>query len=202
VQANTRLPNVLVFLLVLAPALAGCSGSDFSDERTSRTQPPRTDISDLLQSGHFLRDAEWFSHPGRLSIRNVSIDAPPLNPNEPLKPEDFVGADGACAGMPSPGSPAGANAPTDGATPPRQQGTVVLGHTECDVVRGIGPPDSVNISRNPRGERVAVVTWSRGARAGIYTFAAGRLNSIERGAEPVEAPQPAKSKSRKKPAAS
>jgi hypothetical protein len=204
VQANTRLPRVLALLLVLAPALAGCSGSDFSDERTSRTQPPRTDISDLLQSGHFLRDAEWFSRPGRLSIRNVSIDAPPLNPNEPLKPEDFVGADGACAGMAPPGSPAGANAPTDGAAgaSPRQQGTVVLGHTECDVVRGIGAPDSINISSNPRGERVAVVTWSRGARAGLYTFTAGRLSSIERGAEPVDAPQAAKPKSRKKPTAS
>ena len=41
-------------------------------------------------------------------------------------------------------------------------GSVALGHTECDVVRGIGAPDSVNLSSNPRGERMAVVTWSRG----------------------------------------
>ena len=58
---------------------------------------------------------------------------------------------------------------------------MALGHTECDVVRGIGAPDSVNLSNNPRGDRVAVVTYSRGQRAGIYTFTAGRLTSIERG---------------------
>ena len=75
-------------------------------------------------------------------------------------------------------------------------GTVALGHTECDVVRGIGAPDNVNLSNNPRGDRVAVVTYSRGPRAGIYTFTAGRLSSIERGAEPV--PQPAKPKAKKK----
>ena len=62
---------------------------------------------------------------------------------------------------------------------------MALGHTECDVVRGIGAPDSVNLSNNARGDRVAVVTYSRGQRAGIYTFTAGRLTSIERGAEPV-----------------
>jgi hypothetical protein len=49
-------------LLALAPLLASCGGG-----------------SDLLS-----RDAEWFSRPGRLFIRNVSIDAPPLNPNTPV----------------------------------------------------------------------------------------------------------------------
>jgi hypothetical protein len=147
-----------------------------------------------------VKDADWFSRPGRLFIRNVSIDAPPLNPNEPLRPEDFVSADGACAGMASQGAPA--NALTDGpaGAPPRSQGTVALGHTECDVVRGIGAPDSVNISSSPGGERVAVVTWSHGGRAGIYTFDGGRLSSIERGAQP-DVPKAAKSKPKKKPAA-
>ena len=87
------------------------------------------------------------------------------------------------------GGPADANALTDGAAgaPPAQSGTVALGHTECDVVRGIGAPDNVNISNNARGDRVAVVNWSRGPRAGIYTFTAGRLSSVERGPEPVAA---------------
>jgi hypothetical protein len=78
---------------------------------------------------------------------------------------------------------------------------VALGHTECDVVRGIGAPGSVNLSNNARGDRVAVVTYTQGQRAGIYTFTAGRLSSIERGAEPVGQPKAAKSKPRKKPAA-
>jgi hypothetical protein len=76
---------------------------------------------------------------------------------------------------------------------------VALGHTECDVVRGIGAPDSVSLSNNARGDRVAVVNYSRGQRAGIYTFTAGRLSSIERGAEP--APPPRTVKPKKKPAA-
>jgi hypothetical protein len=78
---------------------------------------------------------------------------------------------------------------------------VALGHTECDVVRGIGAPDGVNLSNNPRGDRVAVVNFSHGQRAGIYTFTAGRLTSIERGPEPVAPPKAAKSKAKKKPAA-
>jgi hypothetical protein len=48
---------------------------------------------------------------------------------------------------------------------------------------------------------VAVVTWSRGPRAGIYTFTGGRLSSVERGADPVAEPK-AKPKSKKKTAAS
>jgi hypothetical protein len=78
---------------------------------------------------------------------------------------------------------------------------VALGHTECDVVRGIGAPDNVNLSNNERGDRAAVVTFSRGPRAGIYTFTSGRLTSIERGPEPVAPPKTAKSRPKKKPAA-
>ena len=32
------------------------------------------------------KDADWFSRPGRLFIRNVSIDAPPLTPNRRSRP--------------------------------------------------------------------------------------------------------------------
>ena len=78
-----------------------------------------------------------------------------------------------------------ANALTDAsaAAQPTRTGVVALGHTECDVVRGVGVPDNVSLSNNPRGDRVAVLNYSRGQRAGIYTFTAGRLTSIERGAE-------------------
>src|SRR6266480_7850072 len=106
--------------------------------------------------------------------------------------------------MNPPGGPADANALTDGtagAPAPTTTGTVALGHTECDVVRGIGAPNSVNLSNNARGDRVAVVNYSRGQRAGIYTFTAGRLSSIERGPEPVAEPKAAKSRPKKKPAA-
>jgi hypothetical protein len=175
----------LLALLLLAPMMAGCSGT-----------------ASMLQSDLLTRDADWFSRSGRLFIRNVSIETPPLSPNTPITAEDIVSADGGCPGMAPPPGTAGANALADGAAgapPPSTTGTVALGHTECDVVRGIGAPDNVNLSNNPRGDRLAVVTYSRGQRAGIYTFTAGRLTSIERGPEPVAQPKAAKPK--KKPAA-
>ncbi len=176
----------LFALLVLAPLVTGCGSA-----------------SNLFQSDLLSKDAEWFSRPGRLFIKNVSIETPPLTPDKPVTAEDLVSADGACPGMAPPGAPADANALSDGAAgaPPVQGGTVALGHTECDVVRGIGSPDNVNISNNARGDRVAVVNWSRGPRAGIYTFSGGRLSSVERGAEPVVQPKVAKPKAKKKPAA-
>jgi hypothetical protein len=177
----------LLALLALVPLIAGCSGT-----------------TEMFQSDFLSKDAEWFSRSGRLFIRSVSIETPPLTPNKPVTAEDLVSAEGGCPGMAPPGGPANANALTEGAAgapAPTTTGTVALGHTECDVVRGIGAPDSVNLSNNPRGDRVAVVNYSRGQRAGIYTFAAGRLTSIERGPDPVAEPKVAKPKTKKKPAA-
>jgi hypothetical protein len=172
----------LLALLLLGPLMAGCSGA-----------------SNMFQSDLLSKDAEWFSRSGRLFIRSVSIETPPLTPDKPVTAEELVSADGGCPGMAPAGGPADANAQTDGApVVPSTRGTVALGHTECDVVRGIGAPDSVSLSNNARGDRVAVVNYSRGQRAGIYTFTAGRLSSIERGAEPVAPSRTAKPK--KKPA--
>ncbi|MCK1360600.1 hypothetical protein [Bradyrhizobium sp. 199] len=155
-------------MAAVAPLVAGCSGG-----------------TDLLS-----KDAEWFQKPGRLFIKNISIEAPPLTPDKPVRAEDLVSADGACPGMTPPPGPADANAST---TAP-MGGTVALGHTECDVVRGIGAPSNVNISNDAAGRRVAVVTWSTGPRAGIYTFAAGRLSSIEGNPEPQPMPKATKPK--------
>jgi hypothetical protein len=166
-------------LLLLGPALAGCGSA-----------------SDLLS-----KDADWFSRTGRVFVRNVSIETPPLTADKPVTAEDLVSADGGCPGMAPPPGAVGANALADGGPPPSTSGTVALGHTECDVVRGIGQPDNVNLSNNGRGDRVAVVNYSRGQRAGIYTFTAGRLTSIERGADPAPLPKVAKPKAKKKPAA-
>jgi hypothetical protein len=170
--------NCLLALLLFAPALAGCSSA-----------------SDMFSSDLLSKDAQWFSRSGRLFISNVSIETPPLTPNKPVTAEDLVSADGLCPGMTPPAGAGQANALTDGAAgaprPPSTTGTVALGHTECDVVRGIGTPASVNLSNNGRGDRVAAVTYTQGQRAGIYTFTAGRLMSIERLPE-SEQPKPAK----------
>jgi hypothetical protein len=177
----------LLALLLLAPVMAGCSGG----------------VTDMFSSDLLSKDAEWFSRSGRLFIRN--IEAPPLSPNKPVTAEDLVRADGFCPGMAPPAGPADANALTDGAAGappvPSTTGTVALGHTECDVVRGIGAPASVNISNNARGDRVAVVNYVQGQRAGIYTFTAGRLTSIEGSPQAPVVPKVAKPKAKKKPAA-
>ena len=170
-------------MLLLAPVLAGCGAT----------------ASDIFSGDLLSRDAEWFSRSGRLFIKNVSIDSPPLTPDKPVTAGDLVSADGACPGMAAANAPTNANASSDGVAAPATTGTVALGHTECDVVRGIGAPNAVNISNSPRGERLAVINFSQGPRAGIYTFTAGRLTSVERGTEPVAAPAPAKPK-KKKPA--
>ncbi|MDE2379376.1 hypothetical protein [Bradyrhizobium sp.] len=160
----------------VAPLVAGCAGG-----------------TDLLS-----KDAEWFSRPGRLFIRNISIDAPPLTPDRPVTAEDLVAADGSCPGMAPSGAPADANAST---APAPSGGSVALGHTECDVVRGIGAPGNVSLSNNARGDRIAVITWTSGPRAGIYTFTGGRLSSVEGAPEPAPTPKQAKPKPKKKPTA-
>jgi hypothetical protein len=175
----------LLALLLFAPITAGCSGA-----------------SDMFSSDLLSKDAEWFSRSGRLFIRSVSIETPPLTPNKPIAAGDLVSAEGYCAGMAPPGGPADSNALAEGpaaSPPPSTTGTVALGHTECDVVRGIGAPGNVSLSNNARGDRVAVINYAQGQRAGIYTFTGGRLTSIERAPGAEVQPKPAKSK--KKPAA-
>ena len=182
VREKPKYRTRLLTLLACAPLVSACANTP-----------------DLLS-----KDTEWFSRPGRMFTRSISIEAPPLTPEKQVMPDDLVSASGACPGMAAPGAPADANASTDApaASPtPAAGGTVALGHTECDVIRGIGAPDSVNLSNNPRGDRVAVVSWSRGPRAGMYTFTAGRLSSVERGPEVEAAPKVAKPKAKKKTAA-
>lgn len=157
----------LAALVIVAPMITGCGGlSDFS-----------------------LKDQEWFARPGRIfKGSNSSIETPPLSQSKEVTPNDLVSSDGQCPGMPTP-SPADANASSDGQSPGQSLAPVALGHTECDVLRAIPvAPDNVNLSNNPRGDRVALITWTHGPRPGAYTFTSGRLTSIER----VDAPEPEK----------
>jgi len=152
-------------LLVAAPALAGC-GASLSD--------------------YSLKDQEWFSRPAKMFNRSVSIETPPLSPSAAITPADLITAEGACAGM----APSDANALAEGQAAP--SGSVALGHTECDVARAAGTPDNVNISANERGDRVTVLTYTRGPRPGIYRFTAGRLTDVQGVAAPEPAAKPAK----------
>jgi len=89
---------------------------------------------------------------------------------------DVVGPDGQCTGgrQEQPADPAAGTPTAVG---------ISLQMTECDVVGRIGTPDRVDLGSNERGERAAVLTYTRGTRPGVYRFAGGRLVSIERGAE-------------------
>ena len=119
---------------------------------------------------------------GLFAAAGLDRDAPrpladklrPKHLSEVVGQDDLVGPDGQCAGgrqeqAPDPNLPAG--------------GGISLQMTECDVVNRIGTPDRVDLGSNERGERAAVLTYTRGARPGVYRFAGGRLVSIERGAE-------------------
>jgi hypothetical protein len=74
---------------------------------------------------------------------------------------------------------------------------IALEMSECDVVQRLGQPSNIEGSANERGDRLMVLTYMGGERPGIYRFVAGRLVTIERGAEPPPPEQPAK---KKKPA--
>jgi hypothetical protein len=90
---------------------------------------------------------------------------------------DLVGPDGQCAG----GRQEQAVDPAAAGTPAATG--ISLQMTECDVVGRIGTPDRVDLGSTERGDRSAVLIYTRGSRPGIYRFAGGRLMSIERGAE-------------------
>jgi hypothetical protein len=186
VRQDNSFRKGLLLLLLAAPLMAGCSS-----------------VSNMMSSDLLSKDADWFSRPGRMFIRNVSIETAPLSPDKPVTPDDLISADGQCPGMAPPGAPADANALTDAAAaaPASKPGAVALLHTECDVARGIGTaPDGVNLSTDAGGRRVALLTYTHGPRPGIYTFTSGRLSSVERAPE-VAQPKAAKPKAKKKPAA-
>lgn len=117
-------------------------------------------------------------------------------PVKPVTAEDLVGTDGTCAGVPTGRDP---NIPAthQDADIPMVPSAVALDMTECDVVKRAGHPEKVDFSTNERGERTVVLTYTRGARPGVYRFAAGRLTSIERVAEPP--PPPPRQQQRKPP---
>jgi hypothetical protein len=109
----------------------------------------------------------------------------------PVSDSDLVDANGSCPAAAAPGSDASASSEGVG-----------LGMTECEVVARAGPPNSVQLGRNPNGERTAVISYQSGPRPGIYHFERGRLTQMDR-VEVTPPPPQAKKKpaKTKKPAA-
>ncbi len=168
--------------LALAVALSGCAGGDFDKNR-------------------------WFSKPLNLFGNNLGYSYSQLGEQKqqrPITANDLVDANGACprrapAPAPSvPGSPRGNSAAASEEAAAQLAGGVGIGMSECDVVTRLGTPSAVSLARNQNGDRTAVLTFNGGPRPGIYRFAAGRLDEMDRVAA-LPAP-PAAKKVKKKPA--
>lgn len=109
----------------------------------------------------------------------------------PVTAADLVDASGNCAGAPQ--------AQSEQAAPATLARNVTLQMTECEVVRSLGPPASVRIGANERGDRTATLTYPS-AEQPIYIFTGGRLSTIERGAEPPPEPTRKKPPPKRQPA--
>ena len=115
----------------------------------------------------------------------------------PITANDLVDANGACPAYVPPEQASS----TPGASPEgapeaaaRLSGGIAIGMSECDVVSRVGPPNVVNLSSTPRGDRTAVLTFNSGPRPGVYRFVGGRLKEMDRVEEPPQPAQPAKKK--------
>jgi hypothetical protein len=116
----------------------------------------------------------------------------PVSQSGPVGPNDLVDAQGACGpGAPVQGSPEASAA----ASVPRSVG---LEMPECDIVRALGQPASVDIGTES-GMRMVALTYRSGDRPGVYRFYGGRLKSIEQGPDPLPAEAPTAKKPTKKP---
>jgi hypothetical protein len=105
--------------------------------------------------------------------------------SRPVTDSDLVDANGSC---PAAAAGSDASASSEG---------VGLGMTECEVVTRAGPPNNVQLGRNPNGDRTAVISYQSGPRPGIYHFERGRLTQMDRvevAAPPQAKKKPAKTK--------
>jgi len=150
----------------------------------------------------------WFAKPFQVVSRNAGYTFSELQESKDrakhLTAADLVDGNGACptplaqpanAAQPAPAAQAGpaaqpmaaaapGSSPVNGAAPAPDGnsllgGGVALGMSECDVVFRAGQPNSVQLGKNPNGDRTAVLTFSAGPRPGIYHFERGALMEVE-----------------------
>ena len=123
----------------------------------------------------------------------------------PVNDSDLVDANGRCPAAAPPQAAAGG--PAGGPGPPADASGlgegVGLGMTECEVVARAGPPNNVQLGRNPNGDRTAVLSYQSGPRPGVYHFERGRLMQMDRVevAEPPPQTKKKPAKTKKPPAA-
>jgi hypothetical protein len=127
-------------------------------------------LSEFVPNTSGLTTFEWNPY------SSASMSVSPKFQRPAATPADYVNGDGSCGG----GSAGGGG------------GAVALQMTECAVVQILGAPEKVDIGSNERGERAVKLLYSRGERAGLYSFIAGYLTQIERVAEPAPPARPQK----------
>jgi hypothetical protein len=140
-------------------------------------------------SGRGLNPSTWFegsesdSRPvtGEETGFTVSSGASEASVTREVTASDLVGPDGQCAGVSA-----------DPSSAPPARG-IALSMKECETVAVAGVPEQVNIGASEGGDRRAVLTYTKGDNAGIYTFVSGRLKIIERLPTP---PKPERRRSR------
>lgn len=152
-----RNPIIFAGVAVIASAVGACTSNQLVELGGAGTN--------LLPRVDQLARPDWLTYSGakdEFALR-------------PVTAADLVSPEGQCAMIAAEsGPPPG---PEGAATVP---GGIALQMTECDVVRRAGAPDQVQIGGDERGERAVVITYVRGARPGVYRFAGGRLQSVER----------------------
>ena len=147
------------------------------------------------QLGRFQRFQKAQQYGGTNTSATLSFQGGRDFSERPITQADLVGPQGQCASAGLAPSATGADGQPN-AAPAIAQSGIALQMTECEVVQRAGGPDGIEFGNNA-GERNVVLTYTGGARPGIYRFAGGRLYSIERVAEP---PAPPKAQKKSAPA--
>ena len=155
-----------------------------------------------------VRPEDMVSADGRCAAPAAAL-AQVAEPSPATAPADrAVGSvAGDLAGAPMPAASSVSAAPNSGlqrlepaAGLPPVAGGIALGMTECQTVQRAGTPSNVAISAGEKGERKVVLTFLSGPWPGIYTFAGGRLNVVERAPEQPKPVSPKKTPKKKQQA--
>jgi hypothetical protein len=170
--------------LAMTAALGGCADVDFS-----------------ASGGWFQKRIDLVGRSGGYTYADLGE----TRKQRTIAANELVDANGGCpppaASQPAPAAAPGGPGVVPAPAPAPDSllgGGVALGMSECEVVYRAGQPNSVQLGKNPNGDRTAILTYNSGPRPGIYHFERGALMVMDRVAEPPPAPaakkKPAKSK--------
>lgn len=204
-----KTPRRLLLPALLAVALGGCS-ADLSTFSVADLNPLKG--SDPLRAAEYnyfykrdqsgpsiITAADLVGPDGRCAFEPAST--PTLSPSapeavaqnpasDPINPRSNQALYFTAGPETGPTASAG-----PGALPPQVRSGprgIALQMTECQVLQVAGYTDRVEIGTNERGQRAVTLTYLSGDRPGIYRFIGGRLNSMERVAEPAQPKKPQK----------